>query len=151
MFSFNKTQPTTSGLSTSTSQPNFFGQSTPAATNAQPAASGGIFSFNKPADQTVNQSTTGGGLFGASQPAAATQANTPGGLFSFANKPATTTTTTPGLSTSSTFGSGLLLNKPTTTTTTSSPFGQPASGTTIGGIFGGFGAKPGVYFKSFLY
>lgn len=144
MFSFNKIQPTTStsGLSTSTSQPNFFGQQPQAATAGagQPqqqagATGGGLFSFNKPADQPA----TGGGLFGGGTNP---QANTSGGIFgSLGNKP--TTATTGGLNTTSTFGSGLLLNKPTAT---ASPFGQAATTTTTGGIFGGLGSQPGKLF-----
>lgn len=148
MFSFNKIQPTTStsGLSTSTSQPNFFGQPAATAGAVQPqqqtgaTGGGGLFSFNKPADQ----SATGGSLFGGGTN---TQANTSGGIFgSLGNKPATTTTTG-GLNTSSTFGSGLLLNKPTAT---ASPFGQaaaPGTTTTTGGIFGGLGSQPGNFFQ----
>ena len=131
MFAFNKTQPTTSGLSTSISQPNFFGQSTSGAgTTAQP--SGGLFSSG-----TTAAPATTGGLFGASS--ATTTASSP---FSFAAKPVGTAA--PTLSASTSFGGGLGLNKPATTTTTTSPFGQPlASGG--GGAFAGFGNKPGMY------
>lgn len=133
MFGFNKTQPTTSGLSTSISQPNFFGQSTAGAgTTAQPATSGGLFSSG-----TTAAPATTGGLFGASS--ATTTTSSP---FSFAAKPVGTAA--PTLSASTSFGGGLGLNKPATTTTTSSPFGQPlASGG--GGAFAGFGNKPGMY------
>ncbi|KAJ1307394.1 hypothetical protein OPQ81_001499 [Rhizoctonia solani] len=132
MFSFGSNAPkpatTTTGFGGS-----LFGSNTTQTAPAAPATTGGLFGAPNTAGQSTapaTTTTTTGGLFGSTQPAAGTSTTIGGGLFG-AQQPAANTTTTGGL-----FGA-----QPASTTTATGTSGgffgtQPAASTTGGGLFG---------------
>ncbi|CDW57757.1 Nucleoporin2 and Nucleoporin FG domain containing protein [Trichuris trichiura] len=119
--SFGSTQPSTGlfGQPTTTQSTSLFGQNTTTSTSA--------FSFTNP-------TTTGGGLFGQSQP----QQTVPGYILSFFYSPfgvaASTAPTSSGSLFGGSTGGGLFGNKPAGTTTSSLfPSFGPSTTTTFGG------------------
>ncbi|QRW26075.1 nucleoporin nup44 [Rhizoctonia solani] len=121
---FGNTNTTTAGTGTTG---GLFGNNTTTATASAPAT-GGLFG----AANTNTTGTTGGGLFGNTNPAAAAPAS--GGLFA-------STTTAPTAAT----GGGLFGNTTTTQQPSGGLFGSTTTAPTSGGLFGAKPAAPSLF------